>query len=116
MRLTLSPAVDRALLSATRIARGSGKQEVDPTSMLIALLREPDGQAAILAESSGVNLSAFRDQEEVAGETLPLSDEMESAVTRRPRHCRRTEFRANCRWGSDFSRFGAASRITKMAA
>lgn len=80
MRLTLSPAVDRALLSATRIARGSGKQEVDPTSMLIALLREPDGQAAILAESSGVNLSAFRDQEEVAGETLPLSDEMESAL------------------------------------
>jgi thiamine-phosphate pyrophosphorylase len=80
MRLTLSPAVERALAVAQGLARAAGGDQVGPGHLLVALLREEDGHAAALAESAGVDLGLFRGAKEAEGEPLPLSRDLDTAL------------------------------------
>ncbi|MGL4555586.1 MAG: thiamine phosphate synthase, partial [Gemmataceae bacterium] len=80
MRLSLSPAVERAMSVAHGLARAAGGSQTAPAHLLAALLREEHGHAADLAESAGLDVASFRAGDGADGEPLPLSPDLETAL------------------------------------
>jgi len=76
MKLDLTPAVERALLYASRLARASGITGVEPAHWLHGLLAEDEGRPAVLAVQAGLDWEAYvRDRP-----TLPSEDEIDSSL------------------------------------
>src|SRR5947209_9064456 len=87
MRPDLTPAVERALDYARRLAKASGDAEVRPAHWLHGLLAEEEGRAAALAVQAGLDWQAYnRDRppppaEEPADASLPFQRATRTALS-----------------------------------
>ena len=79
MRLTLSPALERALQIAQGIARAMEATHVEAVHLLHALLTEEESQAATLAREAGLDLTGFA-RPQADGPELPWGSDLESAL------------------------------------
>jgi thiamine-phosphate pyrophosphorylase len=59
MKTDLTPAVERALDYARRLARAAGASDIQPAQWLHGLLAEEEGRAAALAVQAGLDWQAF---------------------------------------------------------
>jgi thiamine-phosphate pyrophosphorylase len=85
MRLSFSPALERALqvaqgiAHAQGIARGQAAAQVEALHLLHALLTEEEGQAVALAREAGLDLASF-DRSQADGPELPWASDLETAL------------------------------------
>ncbi len=79
MKLDLTPAVERALQYASRLARASGTTSVEPAHWLHGLLAEEEGRPAVLAVDAGLDWDAYGRErpapppEDEANSSLPFT-------------------------------------------
>src|SRR5262245_9880394 len=85
MSPNVTPAVARALEAAQQAAHRAGAPDVRPLDLLVGLLDEEDGRAAVLLANAGLLVAAFRappDAAPAGARPLPLGSAAQQALAR----------------------------------